>query len=164
MADTHPGWGHPPWVLTQTLQQALIDFNWSNRPIVFSCREQCVLLRVITRINLKLTHYVEYTFTLLGATREKNNFVGHCVLFKFKHVHFPAAPLFVTHTQTHAAMDTHASSRGLELDVEVWSGRLYLRIQLGCFRRTINRETPPTHQQRETDRQTPETQRGHQGP
>lgn len=148
-------------MLTQTLQQALIDFNWSNRPIVFSCREQCVLLRVITRINLK------YTFTLLGATREKKTLsdtVCYLSLNMFiSQQHLYLSPPHTT-TQTHAAMDTHASSRGLELDVEVWSGRLYLRIQLGCFRRTINRETPPTHQQRETDRQTPETQRGHQGP
>lgn len=60
----------------------------------------------------------------------------------------------------------HPEGSRAVLEAWVWSGCLYLRIQLGCFRRAINRATPPTERGRQTDRERqgrPRRPRGHQG-
>lgn len=56
--------------------------------------------------------------------------------------------LFSSHVHANAGLDTQIHPEGSWASLEVWSGCLYLRIQLGCFRRTINRATPPTERAR----------------
>lgn len=106
-----------PWV-------ALIDFNWSNKPIVFSSREQCILLRLITLINLQLNDNIAHTSTWLGVLQvSHSNRTFQChfqALNEIKNNNFLASCHPATHTHTHqytwsiGHTHTHTSSR-------VWS-------------------------------------------
>lgn len=143
----HCLWGHP-----ECEQQALIDLNWSNKSIDFSSREQCVLLRLITSFIGLFSCVIRELGLLQGVSQHQNVPVSLSIEVKTTTLLYmlPDHPPTQTQTQAHKhiseAPDTHTHThpQGSAAAQEPQSTRLYLRIQLCCFRED-HKQSDTTH-------------------
>lgn len=176
----HCLWGHP-----ECEQQALIDFNWSNKSIVLSSREQSVLLRLITSFFQLFSWVItEHTSTLLGllqgVSQQQNLPLSLSNEVKTTSLLYmlPDHPHTHRHTQVHKHMyiseapDTHTHThvqKGLQQRRSYRVRASICGFSCAVLGRTINRATPPTEpgwkNEIERGRQgQPQRPGGHQGP